>query len=480
VIDNNEQAVVVRSQWTAHGPGGPYTRRGHLLVPAGLQIEAAPPVLPAADLGSETVGAELVPVAAVELIAVETAPGLGATPEPETGVELELVDRDDEVLDGEIDESQGWSPLGWLRRRTSTSVESAEVLYERLEADRAVVEVGRDDELSRRVAAAEHQMALDGVDEQVTAVRRGRQERARNAVEAEKLLALYRHTASAGERARIAAEIGRTAEMRALRLAKAQRLATVILLASLLGLGGWSTAGVHDGLVRLLHLGHGTAGWWAGWALEPILIAIVSGLIVLRSILRQSGGDVDGRAHKAEAVALAGSLALNLFGGWEPNAGGWTVSLGQAVAHSVGAIGAAGVAWLFGVVIGYFTAADPWTGAPRMADLVLDSSGNPSAGPSGISSGTASGRGSGTAIRRGKRAPLPVDRSALPEEMQKLLDAVRAAITDGRLKSDPSAYAIYNHVMGGRGDRNRSTDAAALVAGWRPSLHVVGDARATG
>jgi hypothetical protein len=224
-------------------------------------------------------------------------------------------------------------------------------------------------------------------------------------------------------------------------------------------------------------LEHGSAGWWAGWALEPILIAIVAGLIVLRSILKQSGGDVDGRAHKAEAVALAGSLALNLFGGWEPNAGGWTVSLGQAVAHSVGAIGAAGVAWLFGVVIGYFTDADPWTGAPRVADLVLDSFGNPSAGPCGISSGTTSGRGSETAIRRGKRGPLPVDRGALPDDFRKLLDDVREAITDGRLKVDPSAYSIYRQVMDNQGDRKRSTEIAALVRGWRPLRSVDGGVR---
>jgi hypothetical protein len=476
VIDNDEQALVVRSHWTAHGPGEPYARRGNLLVPAGLQIEAAPPA-PVAEPGLETVGAELEPVAAVELTAVEAAE---LASESDRALELELVEQDDEVLDGEIGEPYRWRPLAWLRGRVSSGVESAEVLYERLEADRAVVEVGRDDELSRRVASAEHQMALDGVDEQVAAVRRGREERAKDAVEAEKLLALYRHTASAGERARIAAEIGRTGEMRALRIAKVQRVSLWVGMVLLLGFGAWSTAGVHDGLVKVLHLQSGSAGWWAGWAVEPLLITIVAGLIVLRPILRMSGGDVDVRARRAEIVALGGSLALNLFGGWQADAGGWTVSLGQAIAHSVGAIGAAGTAWLIGVVIDYTTRAKPWDGAPRVADLGLSPSGTPAGEPSGMSSAAGSARTSGTAIRRGKRAPLPVDRSALPEEMQKLLDAVRTAITEGLLPADPSAYRIYKDVMGGRGDRSRSTDAAALVAGWRPPLHVVGDTRATG
>ena len=439
-----------------------YVRRGALLVPASLEAEPAAEV---AGPGTDLQVAEPV-------------------------VEAELVERNDEQTDDDHSHQPPEDPAGRQQRRsrltwlpwragvdrTGLEVVAAEVLAERLDADRQVIEVGREDELARRAAQAEHQMALDDIADRTAAVRRARQEQARNAAEAEKLAALHRHTAGAGERARIAAEIGRTAEMRALRLAKAQRLATVILLICLLGLGAWSTAGVHDGLVRLLSLTHGSPLWWAGWALEPILIAIVAGLIMLRPILRQSGGTLDARAHRAEVVALAGSLALNLFGGWTPHADGWVGSLGQAVAHSVGAIGAAGVAWLFGVVIDSFTNADPWKDAPPIAKVVLD----PSATASGAAAASGPARASETGIRRGKRGPLPVDRGGLPEDVRKLLDDVRAAITDGRLQVDPSAYAIHKHVMGGRGDRARSTEIAGLVCGWRPALHVVGDTSATG
>jgi hypothetical protein len=445
--------------WLPAPDGGPvrYVRRGALLVPAGLDTEPVP-----------------------------TEPAAAAQTEPGTDLQVAVVDAelvDRPGADGEADEQQTDQPeplqeqrarLAWLPWRAAGDrdregeVVSAEVLAEQLDADRALIEVSRHDELARRAADAEHQMALDDIAAEQAAVLRARQEQARDDAEAEKLAALHRHTASAGERARIAAEIGRTAEMRALRLAKAQKVATVVLLICLLGLGAWSTAGVHDGLVRLLSLEHGSAGWWAGWALEPILIAIVAGLIMLRAILKSSGGDVDGRAHKAEAVALLGSLALNLFGGWQPHPGGWPVSLGQAVAHSIGAIGAAGVAWLFGVVIDYFTNANPWAGAKSITQLVLSPSGNPSAGPCGTSSGAGPGRGPETAIRRAKRGPVPVDRGALPDDFRKLLDDVRDAITDGRLKPDPTAYSIYKQVMGNRGDRARSTEIAALVRGWRP------------
>src|SRR4051812_39999951 len=112
MIANDEQAIVVRSHWTGRGPGEPYTRRGQLLVPAGLQIEAAPM---AADPDPASVGAELEPVAAGELTAVEAAPD--RAPEPDRALELELVEQGDEVLDGEIDEVHRWSPLAWLRGR---------------------------------------------------------------------------------------------------------------------------------------------------------------------------------------------------------------------------------------------------------------------------------------------------------------------------------------------------------------------------
>ncbi len=444
-----------------------FVRHGRLLVPAGLMADLAA----AAAEDGEVPGTDLEP---------RPAAGL----EPVAG-EPELVDPDGEVQDGEVVEGEadgplGWGPLGWLRRRTAAVVESAEVLYGRLQADRAVIEVGRDDELARRIAAAEHQMALDGVDEQVAAVRRERAERARNAAEAERLAALYRHTASAGERARIAAEISRTGEMRALRIAKLQKVGVGSGLIALVGFGIWSTAGVHGGLVKLMSLGPWSAGWIAGWAVEPLLILIVAGLIVARAVLKMSGGDVDRRAKVLEGGALGTSIGLNMFGGWPEQAVSVSTALGTAMAHSVGAIFAALTAWAIGVLIDYTTRADPWTGAPRIADLGLNPSGTPAGRPSGTSSAAAAGRTPGTAIRRGKRAPVPIDRTGLPEEMQKLLDAVRAAITEGLLPADPSAYAIYKQVMGGRGDRARSTEAAALVAGWRPPLHVVGDTRATG
>lgn len=435
-----------------------YERRGGLLVPADLATTG-----PAAEAGDAVTGPESGPAA---------------------GTDVEPLVLEPELLDDDVDAPEpvraerlqgvaaGRPGSRWGRRRADDGEPvSADDLERQLAARRDVVEVTRADELARTTADAEHEMAMAAVAAELAASQRERAEQARDTAEEEKLAALLRHTAAAGARAQLTAEIRETAEMRALRRAKAQKVATIVLTVCLLALGGWSTAGVHDGLVRLLDLREGSFGWWAGWALEPVLIAIVAGLIVLRPVLRSVGGVLDERAHKAERVALGASLALNLLGGWHPGDGeGVTAlldSLGQALAHSIGAIGAAGVAWLFGVVIDSFTNADPWAKAERI-ETVIARARTAAANPSGRTAV----RASETAIRRGKHGPLPVDKAALPEELQKLLTDVRQAITEGRLPADPSANSIYRRVMNNKGDRNRSTQVADLVRGWRP-LHSV-------
>jgi hypothetical protein len=438
------------------GPAVPqFVQRGGLLLPADLDV--APTAAPAA----EPVDPEPEPVE-------EAGPGTDLQPRDQVTdlesveVEPELVDADDEPLDDEP--GSRWA---WLRPRRTEADESADELARRLAADRAVIEVGRQDELARRIAAAEHHMSMESVAAQLAAFGREQAEQAKDEVEEQALAALHRHAATAGERARIAAEIRETGEMRALRIAKVQKISLWIGLVLLIGFGAWSTAGVHDGLVKLLHLQPGSALWWAGWALEPLLITIVAGLIVLRPVLRMSGGDVDVRARRAEVVALGGSLALNLFGGWTQTTGGWTESLAQAVAHSVGAIGAAGTAWLIGVVIDYTTSARPWDGAARVSELSLN--------PSGRSSATASAAAAGTGIKRGKRPAGPVVLAALPDDVRTLLLTVREAITAGLLPADPTGYRIYKDVMRGKGDRGRAGKVADLVAGWRPPLRAVDD-----
>lgn len=343
-------------------------------------------------------------------------------------------------------------PVEVARRRKPRG--SADELRTQLEEDRAVVEVRREDERERREHDVEHRIALARIQERERTEARERREDDRDAAEDVALAELYRRAKRSGERARIRAEIDGSAEMRALRVAKVRKVALWAGIPVLAAFAAWSTTGVQAGVVRLLNLDAGTASWWASWSVEPALITIVALIIIGRAVLRSSGGDVDWRASVVEWSALGLSLALNIVGGWH---GGWD-GLVTALPHSIGPIGCAGTAFLLGLFDGYVTRARPWEGAPRLADLNIIP---PSAA------------GVRTAINRGKHGRETAGTGGLPGDVRTLLDEVRTAITDGALSPDPSGYAVYKYVMGGKGDKARASKVAALVAGWRPELRAV-------
>lgn len=252
----------------------------------------------------------------------------------------------------------------------TTATQTAKELADRLAEERAIIDVQRTDQRERRRLDAEHRDALADVDEQSTTRRRARRERDRDEVEGAELAALYRRAARSGTRARIRADIQRSAEVRALRVAGVRRYALLLGLPLVIGFAGYSTPGVQRGVVELGGLERHTAGWWAAWAVEPLLIAVAVGIILAGAALRMSGGQTDWRADVAKWGALAFSVLLNLLGGWTGGHGP-AAAFGEALAHSVGAIGAAVTAWLIGVLVDYTSKAKPWDDAPRIADLDL-------------------------------------------------------------------------------------------------------------
>ncbi|GAA1608802.1 hypothetical protein ACFQY4_46110 [Catellatospora bangladeshensis] len=241
----------------------------------------------------------------------------------------------------------------------------------RLDDERARLNIARHDELARRAAEAEHRIALGDVREQARAAKLARRERARDTADAAALAALYRRAARSGTRARLRAQIQGSAEMRALRVARVRQVTLLAGVPVLAAFAAWSTTGVQAGVARLLGLGADTAGWWAAWAMEPALIAIVGLIIIGRAVLRSAGGDTDWRATAIEWTTLGTSLLLNIVGGWTVGVD-WFEQVGPMLAHSVGPIGAAGTAFLIGLFDGYVSAARPWRGAPSLAEMNLD------------------------------------------------------------------------------------------------------------
>lgn len=225
---------------------------------------------------------------------------------------------------------------------------ATEELKRRLSVSRAWSGLKRNHRVLSLQERVQHQLEVSTARATARRDRRQRREEERDAVEASALNDLHRRASVSGERARVRAQIQQSAEMRALRVSRVRTTSLMVLLPVLVAFAAWSTAGVHAGLTGLLALQPGSPMWVAAWALEPALITIVGGLIIVRAVLRSSGGDLDWRASLAEWGALTVSIALNAAGHW-PDGSSLTAVV-ALIAHSIGPLGAALTAWLIGVI----------------------------------------------------------------------------------------------------------------------------------
>lgn len=252
---------------------------------------------------------------------------------------------------------------------------TAQQLAATLSADREILHTRRDHRVKSRLDMVGYRDALARIREEAArrrderrlaraerrenaaAAKAARREARRDRVEQRRLAELYRAAAVSGERARLAVAIRGSVEARRHRVDQVRTATLKVGLPVLAAFAAWSTVGVHAGVVGLLGAAPGSAWWWGAWFIEPALIAVVAGVIVARAVLRASGGDVDWRAHVAHWGALAVSILLNLAGHWPTGLSGPEVT--AAIAHSVGPLGAATVAWLIGVMDDYVRDAKP-------------------------------------------------------------------------------------------------------------------------
>lgn len=161
--------------------------------------------------------------------------------------------------------------------------------------------------------------------------------------------ALKEKIAHQGEVARIL----RTGNAIALKLESTRKLIIRVLLPALFAFGAWSTAGVQAGAVAVTGATEGSAMWWALWALEPALIAIVAVVVIVQCRLgaqdRETGAGADPLAMAAKVMwgALLVSLVLNTVGHWPSD---WE-GAGGLLFHALGPIGAAATVHLIGVLL---------------------------------------------------------------------------------------------------------------------------------
>lgn len=252
-------------------------------------------------------------------------------------------------------------------KRDKTPRLSVASVVAKLAEQRALRNAEHVDARERRRLDTVHKDTLAAMKELEASRALARRERTRDNMEAAKLAELYRRASRSGARARIRADINRSAEVRALRVEAVRKASLWIGLPVLAAFGLWSTAGVQRGVAYLLELETGSVIWLAAWLMEPALLTIVALIIIGRALLQASGGDTDWKAWVIEIGALATSVALNIAP---------TLSAGDAkpaalVAESVGPLGAATTAFLIGLFQSYVAKARPWDGAPRLAELDL-------------------------------------------------------------------------------------------------------------
>src|SRR5690606_8973535 len=166
----------------------------------------------------------------------------------------------------------------------------------------------------------------------------------------------YRKARISGTRAQVTSKIRQSVEMRALRLSKARQISLVVLMPVLAALALWSTVSVHAGITTTLGITTGPQ-WWGAWLVEPAMISVVAFIIIMRAVLRSSGGNLGWRATLLEWSFLSVSILLSMAGHWPESLG--LTQIGEMLMHSLGAIGVAGVAFLIGMVDDAITSATP-------------------------------------------------------------------------------------------------------------------------
>ncbi|QRP47225.1 hypothetical protein [Amycolatopsis sp. FDAARGOS 1241] len=203
--------------------------------------------------------------------------------------------------------------------------------------------------------------------------------------------------------------------------------------------------------VNVQHFAAGTAPAWSpqwlvAWGVDPLLSALVIGLLLARGDLAAFGAAMSATAGRAKHVILGveiGALGAALLMNVAPEFDAPRVRWQDVALHIVVPLAGVAAAVVLPIVQGFY--------AEAITGLYTD----PSARPQ-------------STINLRKHAEDGPAEAELPEDVRTLLDATKQAVAAGELGTDPTGYAIYRHVMNGRGDRGRAYRVAPLVQGFRP------------
>jgi hypothetical protein len=227
----------------------------------------------------------------------------------------------------------------------------------------------RRQELKTRKARQGHSMSLAELSDEKTSLRAELRERRADRREERALAKLARQASVSGARAKVAHDLYDSGEIRDLRIRKTRKISLLVLIPVLIAFAYWSTVGVHTGVVKLLAIGPSDPMWTGSWFVEPAIMTIVVGIIIVRAVLRSAGGDLDWRATVIEWGMLSTSVALNLAGSWPE--GGFLQGAAATIAHSLGPVGAMVTAVLISIIDDAVANAKPFEGRKSISDPAI-------------------------------------------------------------------------------------------------------------
>lgn len=206
----------------------------------------------------------------------------------------------------------------------------------------------------------------------------------------------------------------------------------------------------------------GTLAYWAAYGADPALGLVLFATLLVRAVATARGVVIpEGTRKVFDRIELALFVLVALL-----NAG---PALGSLLAAGLsGAWSALGPAAMVLVIhtLGPVLVACGVFGLPYTASVLA-----------AISAATTArqvpAHAAPAPINLPEHAAEPSAGDELSTEDRRILADVRTALDAGEMDVNPTGYAIYRRVMGGRGDKARAYRVAAALAGYQPEIRAV-------
>ncbi|WP_447009745.1 hypothetical protein [Saccharothrix hoggarensis] len=251
--------------------------------------------------------------------------------------------------------------------------------------------------------------------------------------------------------------LGQNPMARAWQAARVRLVLTVVALVALIGALAWSTTGVHHTLT--IGVPRFSAAWWAAWAVEPFVSAVLLVVVGAKAFLT-TRGHILRHPHltAVEFGALAVTLTLNVWPYLPGVADGFRPM--ALLAHAIGPLVAVGAVTVMPIIWAGFADLDHT--APARPDTPTAATDTAPVRPASASpAGTPTGP---VPVIVADTADTAIVQAQLSARAAELLPRLRAAIAAGDLPPTASASAIRAHLRCGseyaRELRNAVTDPA--------------------